>query len=136
VIPNVDVTGYRDIAYYAILIAAALLGIIGILLGLVLRSQLHTKRDSAASLDQLQNSHTSNLRVDLDEKQDETREMLTELGRSVTSIKSDVGGLRGDIRQIHIDQTADRATAAEAVRLAREAFQQSQTTQEKEAPNV
>ena len=127
ILAGIDVTGYRDIAYYSILIAAALLGVIGVLLGLVLRNQRHTRQSSSASLDQLRNSHTSNLRVDLDEKQDETRELLTDLSDSVKTIQSDVGGLRSDIRQIHRDQATDRRTAAEAVTLAREAFEKSQS---------
>jgi cell division protein FtsX len=103
-------------------VIAALLGLIGVLLGMI-----HKNAKTAAS--QTQNSHTVNLRDDLDEKFDG-------LAGLVRGVSYDVGGVKEDIRIIRRDQSADRAAAAdaahaasEALRLAREAREAIERTQ-------
>lgn len=93
-------------------IIGALLGVIGIMLGLIHKTTKKTNRNSMGVLEQVQNSHETNMRDDLDDK----FAGLATLTKSVISTQEtqgkDLGGIKADIRQIHLDQTSDRATAA------------------------
>jgi uncharacterized membrane-anchored protein YhcB (DUF1043 family) len=113
-------------------VVAALLGLIGTLIGLILRNTKRTAVASALIHEQVANNHVDehgnpiNMRDDLDEK----FEGLAEL---VKSVSKDVGGLKEDVRIIRRDQTADRAAAtraaeaaAHAAEVAREALERTQ----------
>jgi hypothetical protein len=116
-----DINYYQQLAYYAVLITCALIGIIAILIGLVLRGQRRSREAVAttnetanSTLKEVKNTHEVNLRDDLDEKFEGLAEILRTHGK-------EIGGIRVDIRQIHSDQSTDRATAVEAVRVAQSA---------------
>lgn len=148
---------YQNIADWAVLITVALIGLIGVLLGLILRGQhrnaqtgrqtLHQVKTFSATgqqtLNQVQNSHETNLRDDLDEKfaglaglvkgaVDDIGEIRTEVG----TLRQDVGGIKADIRQIHTDQTADRSIAGAAARAAALAADTAQRALERTRPGV
>jgi hypothetical protein len=111
---------------------AALLGIIGVLLGKILGNTNKT-------VEHVVNSHVDDdgnpflLRDDLDEKFDGLAGLVKGVAETQKEQAKDIGGLRSDIRQIRTDQTADRATAgraataaAEAAEAAREALERTQ----------
>jgi hypothetical protein len=85
-------------------VIAALLGLIGVLLGMI-------HKNAKAAVGQVQNSHTVNLRDDLDEKFDG-------MATLVKGVSADVGGIKEDLRLIRRDQSTDRATAAAAAKEA------------------
>lgn len=91
----------------AAVVISALLGIIGVMLGIVLRSQIVAKKSATATLHQVKNSHDTNLRDDLDEKQDEVRDLITQ-------VRNDVGDVRIDLREVrqaaHDDRTQNRTS--------------------------
>ncbi len=97
-------------------VIAALLGLIGVLLGMI-----HKNAKTAAR--QTQNSHQTNLRDDLDEKFDGIAEL-------VKGVAADQGGMKEDIRIIRRDQSADRAAAAEAAHAASEALRLAREARE------
>jgi Tfp pilus assembly protein PilV len=103
-------------------VVAALLSLIGVLLGMI-----HKNAKTAAN--QTQNSHETNLRDDLDEK----FEGLADL---VTGVSADVGGIKEDLRLIRRDQSTDRATAAQAAREAAKAVRVAQAALERTKPHL
>jgi hypothetical protein len=85
-------------------VIAALLGLIGVLLGMI-------HKNAKAAVGQVQNSHEINLRDDLDEK-------FAGMAGLVKGVSNDVGGIKEDLRLIRRDQSTDRATAAAAAKEA------------------
>lgn len=96
---------------------------LGILTALVARSSSHAKaaaRDSKAARDQVQNSHTTNLRVEQDERHDEIVHLVQlvskgvenlesiqlEHGKRIDMIHSDSRGIKKDVGRIS-DVTSD-----------------------------
>lgn len=97
-------------------VIAALLGLIGVLLGMIHKNAKGASKKADVLVGQVRNSHSTNLRDDLDEK---FQGLSTQLGE----VSKDMGGMKEDIRLIRRDQTADRAAAAEGAHLAGEAMQ-------------
>jgi hypothetical protein len=71
------------------------------------------RRHAKAARFEVQNSHDTNLRDDLDKK-------FEGLAGLVESLARDVGGIKADIRGIRTDATNDRAAAGEALSAERE----------------
>lgn len=92
-----DFIFYKDAAGWAISLAVAILGIVGVLLGIILRNQHRTRNTANATLHQVKNSHEVNLRDDLDEK--------------FGNLFKDIGGLRADLRLIGDAAIGDRKFA-------------------------
>lgn len=101
-----------------------LLAVVGALMGWVLRRLKRIQADTQKTVAHVANEHTDdegnpiNLRDDLDGKQDETRDLLTEALDKLAQIQSvqvdqgrDIGGIRSELRQLH-------AADAEQVRQA------------------
>lgn len=82
-------------------IISALLGVIGVMLGIVLHGQRSSRLTNKATLHQVKNSHDINLRDDMDEKQDESRDLLKQ-------VRDDVNMTRVDLRDIRQTQHDDR----------------------------
>lgn len=107
------------------IIIAALLGLIGTLLGLILRNTRKVH-------EQVANNHIDeqgnpiNMRDDLDEKFEGLADLVKGVAETQRVQAADIGGLRADIRQIRSDQTADRAASNRASELAREALERTQ----------
>jgi hypothetical protein len=90
-------------------VIAALLGLIGVLLGLI-------HKNAKAAVGQVQNSHTVNLRDDLDEKFEGLAGLVNGVADTQRDQAKDIGGLRSDIRQVRTEQALDRAAVADAAR--------------------
>jgi peptidoglycan hydrolase CwlO-like protein len=99
-------------------VIAALLGLIGVLLGKILGN---TRRlvEHVANSHVDENGNPINMRDDLDEK----FEGLADL---VKGVAADQGGMKEDLRLIRRDQSTDRATAAQAAREAAKAVRIAQ----------
>lgn len=104
-------------------VQVALIGLVGTLsvalLGVLVESmRRHQKAISevrehtVASLEQVQNSHTTNLRDDLDGMHQDVREVLSVLQRH----GSEISGLRADLRQERFERmaVAERLAATSA----------------------
>lgn len=132
---------YQTIAGWAVLITVALIGLIGVLLGLILRNQHTNAQTGRATLHQVKNSHDTNLRDDLDDKFDGLAGLvkgavgdIADVKLNVNILSGDVGGIKADIRQIHTDQTADRSIASAAVKAAALAADTAQRALERTRP--
>lgn len=107
-------------------VIAALLGIIGSLLMKILANTRRTH-------EQVANNHVDedgnpiNMRDDLDEK-------FAGVAGLVKDVKADVGGMKEDLRLVRRDQTADRAVASEAHKIASEAIGLAQQAIERTKP--
>lgn len=94
-----------------------LTALLSILTALVARSSAHAKsaaRDSKAARDQVQNSHTTNLRVEQDERHDEIvhlvqlvskgvenlEQIQLEHGKRIDMIHNDSSGIKKDVGRI------------------------------------
>lgn len=101
----------------AAVIIAALLGLIGVLLGRILISTRRTH-------EQVANNHVDedgnpiNMRDDLDGKFEGLADLVKGVARTQASQADDIGGIRAEIRQVRADQTIDRATVSDAARAA------------------
>jgi hypothetical protein len=83
------------------IIIGALLTLITTLIGLVLHGQRGNRATNKATLHQVKNSHETNLRDDLDEKQDETRGLIRQ-------VRDDLGEMRVEIREVRQSASDDR----------------------------
>jgi hypothetical protein len=70
-----------------------------------------TREDMAEIKGQVKNSHTSNLRVDLDEKFTELGDRMGELSVMLGGVRDDVGGLHSETRDLRQDVTGIRTDA-------------------------
>jgi hypothetical protein len=87
-------------------VITALLGYLGII-------TTATRRHARAARDQVQNSHPTNLRDDLDEK-------FRGLTSLVTTAVRDIGGIKSDIREVRREAADDRRHTLDALRIERE----------------
>ena len=85
-----------------------LIAVVGGLMAWVLRRLKQVQRHAEAAADGVTNQHETNLRDDLDGKQDETRGLLTEAIDKLAQIQKvqvdqarDIGGIRSELRQLH-----------------------------------
>ena len=81
----------------------------GVAVALIARTRTHAK----AAVDQVRNSHDSNLRDDLDEKFKAVTDGLKEVSK-------DLGGMKSDIRQIRKEASEDRTALAKEQERIRE----------------
>lgn len=83
--------------------------IITMITTLITRGKLeHVKRDAAITREQVQNSHTTNLREEQDERHQEVMRGIHRLDKQAEGTTADVRGIRKDIgrideRVIHIE---------------------------------
>ena len=84
-------------------IFAAIIGAVGALIAV--RHAKVTRENTAATLDQVQNSHPMNLRDDLDTR-------FTALEVLIQGVAADVSGTKADIRSIRSEALTDRQAAA------------------------
>lgn len=94
-------------------VMAALLGYLGITATITRRHARAASNSAAETRDEVKNSHTVNLRDDLDAK-------FEGLAVLVKSMARDVGGMKADIRGIRTDASDDRRNATEALAAERE----------------
>lgn len=85
-----------------------LVAVVGGLMAWVLQRLKQVQKHAEAAADGVTNAHATNLRDDLDWKQDETRGMLTEALDKLAQIQTvqvdqgrDIGGIRSELRQLH-----------------------------------
>lgn len=90
--------------------------------GVSITVALITRRDTKADLaraqagvdtitEQVQNTHTQNLREDLDEKFEAVGERLDTVAEHVRDLRVDVGGLHAETRDLRLDVTGIRTDA-------------------------
>jgi len=84
-------------------IFAAIIGAVGALIAV--RHAKVTRENTAATLDQVKNSHAVNLRDDLDTR-------FTTLEVLLQGVAADVSGTKADIRSIRSEALTDRQAAA------------------------
>lgn len=95
------------------IIIAALLGLIGTLLGLILRNTRKVH-------EQVANNHIDdqgnpiNMRDDLDDKFDGLATLVKGVAETQKAQTADIGGLRAEIRQVRSEQADDREAARRA----------------------
>lgn len=81
----IDVTG--EVAQ----IVAAVVAAVGVVIVAIITTRV--RRDTRASREQLENSHSTNLREELDERHEETRGWFKILGRAVALLSLAVAGV-------------------------------------------
>lgn len=80
--------------------------------------------DVAEIRNQTQNSHTSNMRDDMDGKHAELVEGIRQLRSEVGTIHGDIGAVRGDLRGLHRDITGLHEADADQMAALRQAVEE------------
>lgn len=73
------------------------------------------KEETVLIREQVQNTHETNLRDDLDDLTNLIQEMSKKQDRQYEQSQRDIGGLRQELRQVREDQTEDRKTTHSAL---------------------
>ncbi len=77
------------------------------------------RKDLRAVLHQVKNSHETNLRDDVDgvgDRLNDVLDRLEEFGRDLRGMRSDIGGLRGELREERKDRLAFEHQVTEKLR--------------------
>lgn len=95
------------------IIVAVITGIVGPLLVVIVGAKLnrkvnHLRDDTKATRSQVENSHSTNLRDDQDDKHNELVELVQSVLGTQKSQRRDIGGMREDIRGVRTDLTTLR----------------------------
>jgi archaellum component FlaC len=82
-------------------VIVALIGAGGFIVAAVLNHQIRAiRRDTTASREQVENDHTPNLRVELDDRHEETLRGMHRIDKHLEGMGSDVRGIRKDIARL------------------------------------
>lgn len=96
-------------------ILIAIIPALGALLGLVIKIMY----DSHKTRSQVENTHTQNLRDDIDAKHQESMTAIRHLAEELRDQRKDIGGMRADIRQIRGEVSDIQSRDHEADRIHR-----------------
>lgn len=66
------------------------------------------RQDTAATRDQVENNHDTNLREEADERHEENAGLLRQLVTTVNGVVRDLGGIRAEIRALRDDDADQR----------------------------
>lgn len=94
-----------DVIVAAIVTFGSIIGALLTYLGIVATG---ARRHAKAARHEVQNSHTVNLRDDLDDKFKGLEAALLGFSDALGEVKKDVGGIRADIRLIRTEASQDR----------------------------
>ena len=79
-----------------------------ILAAILSRKIKHIRSDTAQTLDQVKNSHTTNLREEGDERHDELVALVSAVITAQTAQGYDIGGIRSELRTLRDDDGEQR----------------------------
>ena len=68
----------------------------------------HIRSDTAQTLDQVKNSHTTNLREEGDERHDELVALVSAVINTQATQGYDIGGIRSELRTLRDDDSEQR----------------------------